>query len=153
MRSYLGSYFAKLFAGDLAAFGGPSTDEALAGHIRAEQIRLVLGYSLGIMLANACNAMVLVIALWHSPDRNIALIWAAAVASGAMFFGWQAHSSRRIAKQQFVSCRAMKRLVRNALILGTGGGIGPVAFFADSSSGAPLGITCLLVGLLAGCAF
>jgi diguanylate cyclase len=153
MRSYLGSYFAKLLAGDLAAFGGPSTDEALAGHIRAEQICLVLGYSLGIMLANACNAMVLAIALWHSPDRNMALIWAAAVASGAMFFGWQAHSSRRIAKPQFVSRRAMHRLVRNALILGTAWGIVPVAFFADASNGAQLVITCLCAGMLAGGAF
>src|SRR5260370_19604213 len=105
------------------------------------------------MLANACNAMVLAIALWHSPDRNIALIWAAAVASGAMFFGWQAHSSRRIAKPQFVSRRAMHRLVRNALILGTGWGIVPVAFFADASNGAQLVITCLCARVLAGGAF
>ena len=55
MRTHLRSYFATLFAGDLAAFGAPPTDEALAGHIRAEQVSLVLGYSFGIMLANACN--------------------------------------------------------------------------------------------------
>jgi len=65
MRTQLTSYLTKLFAGDLAAFGGPATDEAAAGHIRAEQMSLVLGYSVGIMLANACNAAVLVIALWH----------------------------------------------------------------------------------------
>jgi hypothetical protein len=137
MRAHLSSYFAKLFAGDLAAFGGPQTDEAIAGHIRAEQISLVLDYSLGIMLANACNAIVLAIALWHSPDRIPALIWTAAVASGATFFGRQAaHSSRRIAKPQFVSRRTMHRLVRNALALGTAWGIVPVAFFANASSGA-----------------
>src|SRR5260370_10981974 len=102
------------------------------------------------MLANACNAMVLAIALWHSPDRNIALIWAAAVASAAMFFGWQAHSSRRIAKPQFVSRRAMHRLVRNALILGTAWGIVPEAFFPDASHGAQLVITCLCAGILSG---
>ena len=153
MRAHLSSYFAKLFAGDLAAFGGAQTDEAIAGHIRAEQISLVLGYSLGIMLANACNAIVLAIALWHSPDRTPALIWAAAVASGAIFFGLQAHSSRRIAKPQFVSRRTMHRLVRNALILGTAWGIVPVAFFANASSGAQLVITCLCAGMLAGGAF
>lgn len=48
MRTYLSSYLSKLFAGDLAALGGPATDEAVAAHIRAEQISLVLGYSLGI---------------------------------------------------------------------------------------------------------
>src|SRR6266702_5222397 len=153
MRAHLSTYFAKLFAGDLAALGGPQTDEAIAGHIRAEQISLVLGYSLGIMLANACNAIVLAIALWLSPDRIPAVIWAAAVASGAIFVGLQAHSSRRIAKPQFVSRQTMHRLVRNALILGTAWGIVPVAFFANASSGAQLVITCLCAGMLAGGAF
>ncbi|VIO79743.1 putative signaling protein [Bradyrhizobium ivorense] len=150
MRTYLSSYFAKLFAGDLAAFGAPPTDEALAGHIRAEQVSLVLGYSFGIMLANACNALVLAVALWQSPDWIFALVWATAVSCAALFFGLQARAARRIAKPQFVSRRAMYRLVRNALALGTAWGIVPVAFFADASSGAQLVITCLCAGMLAG---
>ena len=81
MRTQTTSYFARLFAGDLSAFGGPATDEAVAGHIRADQMSLVLGYSVGIMLANACNAAVLAIALWHSPDWKFALAWAAIVGS------------------------------------------------------------------------
>ncbi|KJC40356.1 diguanylate cyclase [Bradyrhizobium sp. LTSP885] len=153
MRTYLRSYAAKLFAGDLAAFGAPPTDEALAGHIRAEQISLVLGYSVGIMLANACNALVLAVALWQSPDWIFALIWAAAVISAATFFGLQARGSRRVAKPEFVSRRTMYRLVRNALALGATWGIVPVAFFADASSGGQLVITCLCAGMLAGGAF
>ncbi|MGY3038035.1 diguanylate cyclase (GGDEF)-like protein [Bradyrhizobium sp. USDA 4354] len=150
MRTQLTSYFARLFAGDLSAFGGPATDEAMAGHIRAEQMSLVLGYSVGIMLANACNAIVLAIALWQSPDRMPALIWAASVAGGAIAFGLQSHAARRITKPQFVSRRAMHRLVRNAFILGSAWGIVPVAFFADASTGGQLVITCLCSGMLAG---
>ena len=79
-------------AGELAALGVPPSDEAIAGYIRAEQVCLVLGYSAGIMLANACNAMVLAVALWDSPDRNLALGWAAKVAGGAIYIaaslGW-----------------------------------------------------------------
>ncbi len=150
MRVQLTSYFGKLFAGDLAAFGGPATDETVAGHIRAEQMSLVLGYSVGIMLANACNAAVLAIALWHSPDRMLALIWAVAVAGAAILFGLQSHKSRRITKPQFVSRRAMQRLVRNAFILGAAWGIVPVAFFANASVGGQLVITCLCSGMLAG---
>jgi len=153
MRTYLSSYFSKLLAGDLAPFGGPATDETVAGHVRAEQISLVLGYSLGIMLANACNATVLAIAMWYSSDRIPVLTWAVAVAGGAMFFGLNAHASRRITKPQFVSRRTMHRLVRNALVLGTAWGIVPVAFFADASNGAQLVITCLCAGMLAGGAF
>jgi diguanylate cyclase (GGDEF)-like protein len=150
MRKSLGSYFARLFAGDLTAFGGPRTDEALAGHIRAEQVSLVLGYSLGVMLANACNALVLAVALWQSPDHTLALIWAAAVIAGAMFFGLRANSSRRITKPQFVSRKTMHRLVLNAFILGSAWGIVPAAFFANASSGGQLVITCLCAGMLAG---
>ena len=150
MRTQLTTYFARLFAGDLSAFGGPAPDEAIAGHIRAEQMSLVLGYSVGIMLANACNAIVLAIALWDSPDRVFALTWAATVAGAAIAFGLQSHAARRITKPQFVSRRAMHRLVRNAFILGTAWGIVPVAFFADASTGGQLVITCLCSGMLAG---
>ncbi|MBR1177882.1 EAL domain-containing protein [Bradyrhizobium sp. KB893862 SZCCT0404] len=150
MRTQLTNYVARLFAGDLSAFGGPGTDEAVAGHIRAEQMSLVLGYSVGIMLANACNAVVLAIALWHSPDWRLALIWAVLVAGAAIAFGVQSHASRRITKPQFVSRRAMHRLVRNAFVLGTAWGFVPVAFFADASSGGQLVITCLCSGMLAG---
>jgi diguanylate cyclase (GGDEF)-like protein len=150
MRTQTTSYFARLFAGDLSAFGGPVTDEAVAGHIRAEQMSLVLGYSVGIMLANACNAGVLVVALWHSPDLKLALIWAAIVAGAAIAFGLQSHAARRITKPQFVSRRAMHRLVRNAFILGAAWGTVPVAFFANASTGGQLVITCLCSGMLAG---
>ncbi|WGD50641.1 EAL domain-containing protein [Bradyrhizobium sp. CB1650] len=150
MRTQLSSYFARLFAGDLSAFGGPATDEAVAGHIRAEQMSLVLGYSVGIMLANACNAAVLAIALWHSPDWKLALVWAITVAGAAIAFGLQSHTSRRITKPQFVSRRAVYRLVRNAFLLGTAWGIVPVAFFANAETGGKLVITCLCSGMLAG---
>ncbi|CUT11330.1 diguanylate cyclasephosphodiesterase GGDEF EAL domains with PASPAC sensors [Bradyrhizobium sp.] len=150
MRTQTTSYFARLFAGDLSAFGGPATDEAVTGHIRAEQMSLVLGYSVGIMLANACNAIVLAIALWQSSDRMFALIWALTVAGAAIAFGLQSHAARRITKPQFVSRRAMHRLVRNAALLGAAWGIVPVAFFAGASTGGQFVITCLCSGMLAG---
>lgn len=150
MRTQTTNYVARLFAGDLSAFGGPATDETVAGQIRAEQMSLVLGYSVGIMLGNACNAIVLAIALWQSPERTFALIWAVTVAGAAIAFGLQSHAARRITKPQFVSRRAMHRLVRNAFILGSAWGIVPVAFFADASTGGQLVITCLCSGMLAG---
>ena len=150
MRTQLTNYVVRLFAGDLSAFGGPATDEAVAGHIRAEQMSLVLGYSVGIMLANACNAAVLAVALRDSPDWMFALGWAVVVAGAAIAFGLQSHLSRRITKPQFVSRRAMHRLVRNAFMLGAAWGIVPVAFFANASTGGQLVITCLCSGMLAG---
>ncbi len=150
MRTYLSSYLSKLFAGDLAAFGGPATDETGAGYIRSEQMSLVLGHAVGFMLANICNAIILAIALWHSADWLRASIWTAAVAGGAAWIGWQSRASRRIAKPQFVSRRTMHRLVLNAVVLGSAWAIVPVAFFANASNGGQLVITCLCAGMLAG---
>jgi diguanylate cyclase (GGDEF)-like protein len=153
MLTNLSSYLSKLFAGDLAAFGGPQVDESIASHIRAEQVALVLAYSPAIMLANASNALVLAAALWHSPDRTYASIWAAGVVCGATYLGLRVRLSRRIARPQFVSRKTMHRIVLNAFILGTAWAVVPVAFFANATSGGQLVITCLCAGMLAGGAF
>src|SRR3977135_285334 len=71
------SYISRVFSGDPVAFGGPSVEEPEAGQIRAEQFTVVLGHTLGMMVANACNAVVLAMALWYSPDRGLAAAWAA----------------------------------------------------------------------------
>src|SRR5262249_16874827 len=153
MQAYLKSQLSRFFAGDLTAFGGPSVPEPAAGRIRAEQFGLVLRHSQGIMLANACNAAVLAIALWKSPDGGRAILCARAVICYALIYGVRAGSSWRRAKPQFLSRTAMHRLVRNALILGAAWAIVPVAFFANASNGSQLVITCLCSGMLAGGAF
>jgi diguanylate cyclase (GGDEF)-like protein len=142
-----------MFAGDLAAFGGPSVEEPEAGQIRAEQITLVLGHTPGMMVANACNAAVLAMALWYSPDRNLAVVWTALMIMGAVFFGLKARSSWRISKPQVVSRRAMHNVVRNAFVMGCMWAIVPIAFFADATSGGQLVMTCLCAGMIAGGAF
>lgn len=64
------SYISKMLAGDLVAFGGPLVEEPEAGQIRAEQITLVLGHTPGMMVANACNAAVLAMALWLARQKS-----------------------------------------------------------------------------------
>ena len=150
MRARLRDYLSRFFAGDLAAFGGPSATETVAGHIRAEQLSLVLSHSPSMMLANVCNAIVLAIALSQTPDGPFAAIWATALVGGALFIGVKARASRRITKPLFVSRRSIHRLVWNALILGSMWGIVPASFFANATNGGQLVITCLSAGMLAG---
>jgi diguanylate cyclase (GGDEF)-like protein len=142
-----------LFAGDLAAFGGPSTDEAVAGQIRAEQICLVLRNSPGMMAANACNATVLAIALWKSPDGIYAALWSAVMAFGSTLSGLKARSSWRVTKPQSVSRGTIHRLVRNAFILGGMWAIVPISFFEQANPGGQMLMTGLCAGMLAGGAF
>ncbi len=153
MRTYLKSYFSRLFAGDLAAFGGPSTEEAVAGQIRAEQICLVLRNSPGMMAANACNATVLGVALWQSPDGIYAVLWAAVMAFGSTLSGLKARSSWRVTKPQSVSRATIHHLVRNAFILGGMWAIVPIGFFEHANPGGQMLMTGLCAGMLAGGAF
>lgn len=147
------SYLSTLFAGDLAAFGGPSAEEAVAGQIRAEQICLVLRSTPGMMLANACNATVLAIALWKSPDGVYAALWAAVMVFGATVSSFKARASWRVTMPQSVSRRTMRRLVRNAFILGGMWAIVPVVFFGHADPGGQILMTALCAGMLAGGAF
>jgi diguanylate cyclase (GGDEF)-like protein len=153
MRTDLKSYLSKLFAGDLSAFGGPSIEEEISGRIRASQLALVLGHTPGIMLANVCNATVFALALWPSPEGTPAAIWASVMVCWASFFGVKARASWRVAKPQFVSQRAIHRLVRNALVAGAMWAMLPTFFFANAGNGGQLVITCLCSGMLAGGAF
>jgi hypothetical protein len=150
MRVDLRSYVSRLFAGDLAAFGAPPTDEIVAGFIRAEQIALVLRHAPGIMLANACNAVVLVLALWDSSDRLLAMVWGAGLVGATLFITLKGRTTWRVAKPPSVSRRTIHRLVRNAFLLGVAWAILPLAFFAQAGNGGQLVITCLCAGMLAG---
>ncbi|WP_315838940.1 putative bifunctional diguanylate cyclase/phosphodiesterase [Bradyrhizobium prioriisuperbiae] len=146
----LRSYVSRLFAGDLAAFGAPPTDEIVAGFIRAEQIALVLRHAPGIMLANACNAVILVLALWDSSDRLPAVLWGAGLVCATLFITLKGRTTWRVAKPPSVSRRTIHRLVRNAFLLGCAWAILPLAFFAQAGNGGQLVITCLCAGMLAG---
>ena len=153
MRQNVKSFFSRLFAGDLGSFGGPSTEEAVAGQIRAEQICLVLRNTPGMMVANACNAIVLAIALWKSPDGIYAALWAAAMVFGSTLSGRKARSSWRVTKPPSVSRRTIHRLVRNAFISGGMWAIVPIVFFGHANPGGQILMTALCAGMLAGGAF
>ena len=153
MLASIHSYFSKLFSGDLSAFGGRSLEETIAGRIRVEQLTLVLRQTPGMMLANACNALVLATVLWKSHDAIFAGIWAFVVIASSALVGLKARAARRITKPLFVSRRTTQRLVRNAFILGSMWAVVPTCFFANATHGGQLVIMCLCAGMLAGGAF
>jgi diguanylate cyclase (GGDEF)-like protein len=106
-----------------------------------------------MMAANACNATVLAIALWKSPDGIYAALWAAVMVFGSTLSGLKARSSWRVAKPQFVSRGSIHRLVRNAFISGAMWAIVPISFFEHANPGGQMLMTGLCAGMLAGGAF
>jgi diguanylate cyclase len=131
---------------------GTADDEAVAGRIRAEQINNTKRYLPSIMLANACNALVLIAALWASPQRQFAVLWASTVLIFSLYYGVRNRRSRST-KPSYVSPRAIMRAARNATFLGTLWAMLPLLFFPKASPGGQIIITCLCAGMLAGGAF
>ena len=127
-------------------------DDAIEGRLRAEQINNVKRHLSSIMLANACNAVVLVVALWPSSQRQLAIAWASTILMFTIYHGFK---NRRLdrPKPSYVSSGVIARVVRNALFLGSLWASLPLLFFADASAGGQVIIACLCAGTLAGGAF
>src|ERR1700743_1461385 len=82
--------------------------EAVAGRIRAEQISNVKRYLFSVMAANTFNALVFIIAVWQTPQRNMAVAWASTVFMLTIFHGHKSQRSKERAPT-YVSARAINR--------------------------------------------
>src|SRR5262245_7378089 len=145
----MGKGLRRALAGDLSLFGGLPSDEATAARLRAHHIANVIGDTQSLMLANACNALVLVLAFWNSPNRSVAIVWASILiaAVGANYI-------RRIRRPkpppQSASEAAVLEVVWRAVVLGGLWSAAPLLFFEDASAGQQLIIACLCTGMLCG---
>lgn len=131
---------------------GADQDEAIEGRIRAEQINNLKRYLTWILLANICNASVLVVALWVSPLRQLAVVWASSIIIVGLYYGFRQRRTAH-ARPSHVSARTINRAIRNSLLLGILWATVPLIFFADASRGGQLIIVCLCAGMLGGGAF
>ena len=127
-------------------------DEAVEGRVRAEQISNIKHYLTWILLANICNALVLVAALWASPLRRSALAWASAIIIVGIFYAVRQRRTARV-RPTHVSAHTIRRAIRNSLVLGTLWATLPLICFADASPGGQVIIACLCAGMLGGGAF
>ena len=129
--------------------GNEPLDLIGAARLRAEQLSVVLRQTPGMMLANVCNALVLVVDFWGTRQFVSALYWAAAVfsVSGYIYFR---HRRRRRAPRSASQSHAARRATLNALALGLCWAALPLFFFQEASPGTRLLIACLSAGMLYG---
>jgi hypothetical protein len=127
-------------------------DEAVEGRIRAEQINNIKRYLTWVLLANICNALVLVAAFRSSPLWHFSVAWASAVVFVCLYFGLRQRQAAS-ARPTYVSLQAIHRAIRNSLLLGSLWATLPLIFFADASAGGQVIIACLCAGMLGGGAF
>src|ERR1700756_2736397 len=115
----LASLSPRELASHILSYPNSSTqDEAVAGRVRAEQINNIKRYLTWILLANVCNALVLVAALWTSTLRQLAVAWAAAVVIVCVYYGIRQRRTAAARPTQ-VSAYTVTRAIRNSLFLGS----------------------------------
>jgi C4-dicarboxylate-specific signal transduction histidine kinase len=129
--------------------GKEPLDLISAARLRAEQLSVVLRQTAGMMLANVCNALVLVADFWGTRQFVSAIYWATAVfsVSGYIYFR---HRRRRRAPRSASQSDATRRATLNALALGLCWAALPLLFFQEANPGTQLLIACLSAGMLYG---
>jgi diguanylate cyclase len=88
----------------------------------------------------------------YAPHRRSAIAWASIVIFVALYFGFRQRGAT-VSKPTYVSAHTVIRAIRNALLLGSVWATLPLMFFAGSSPGGQVIITCLCAGMLGGGAF
>ena len=105
-----------------------------------------------MMLANVCNAGILIVALWASPQHQLAIIWATTTLVFTLYHGFKNRHSAD-AKPSYVSRSTIFRTARNALFFGSLWAMLPLLFFSNAAPGEQVIIACLCAGVLGGGTF
>jgi C4-dicarboxylate-specific signal transduction histidine kinase len=128
-------------------------DDTAAARLKSEQFSAVLRHTPALMLANLCNALAFVVAMWGTSRFYPAVVWAAAVISIAGYIYARRWRRRHSAPLKWRRSRAEHRAIVNALALGSCWAALPLFFLQGTSPGAQLLIACLAAGMLCGGAF
>lgn len=127
-------------------------DDAVQGRIRAEQISNIKRYLSAMLLANVCNAGILIVALWASPRHQLAIIWATTTLIFTLYHGIKNRHSAD-PEPSYVSRSTITRTTRNALFFGSLWSMLPLLFFSNATPGEQVIIACLCAGVLGGGTF
>jgi diguanylate cyclase len=130
----------------------PIDDDVVQGRIRAEQINNIKRYLSAMLVANICNAAVLIVALWASPQHPLAITWASATLVCTLYHGFKNRRST-YTKPTYVSGTTITRTARNALLFGSLWAMLPLLFFPNASPVGQVVIACLCAGVLGGGTF
>jgi len=122
--------------------------------LRAEQTSALLRQTSAMMLANICNALTLIAALWNTRQHVPSLYWGAGLLLVAGFIRYRPRPASSKPRSDLAPRSSKtRRAVFNALALGLCWAAVPLFFFQDATPGARLLIACLSAGMLCGGAF
>ncbi len=135
-----------------ARIGNEQLSQLGAARLRAQRFSSVVRQTPGMMVANICNALVLVVALWGTPQQVAGICWCAALFSIVALI-WRPNRSQGKRRSDNQRSSATVRAAVNALALGLCWAAAPLLFFQAATPGGRILITCLSSGMLCGGAF
>ncbi len=121
--------------------------------VQREQLIAVRSNTPTMMLANICNALIILIGLWGSPDFDSIFLWfcSLSLVSGYIYMRRHTRGARQEGKKDYA--KSIERAIYNGLALGLIWGVLPLFFFADAERGGRLLICVVMAGMLCGAAF
>ena len=123
-------------------------DPAVAAGFRAQQIQSILRLTPLTMLANAFNALAMLVVFYNSPAFHYVVLWAALLGY-TLYKGTRAWLlQRKRPPPERVSARALTRATKHAAALGAIWAILPILVFNNADAHLNLLLTSICVGML-----
>lgn len=138
--------------GDPLAFRSVELDEDMLGRIRAVQINAVKRNSAPMMIANAVNAITLLVAMQGLPYQWMLEVWCFVVVGLSSFIILRRRGGLKT-PPTMASVRGIRRACLNSFLFGTLWGLVPATLFVAAPLDSKLVIICLAIGMLCGGCF
>lgn len=127
--------------------------EPVLARIRAEQLYSIIRYTPATMVANICNAVVLVVALRSTPHEVVSLAWAFVLSVVSAFAYLKGVGVRAAPRPTRASRGAVRMTVAYSFLLGCLWCLVPLLFFQQVDPSSVMVIVCLCCGLMCAGAF
>ncbi len=121
--------------------------------VQREQLTAVRSNTPTMMLANICNALIIVIGFWGTPNFAAVFLWFCSLSLVSAYIYTRRRRGVRRQEEKRDHAKSIERAIYNGLALGLAWGALPLFFFADAKSGGRLLICVVMAGMLCGAAF
>ncbi len=132
---------------------GEALDVESAERVRQEQLSAVRSNTPTMMVANSCNAVIVVVGFWGGANFRFILVWffSLLLVAGYIFFRTRRGRAGRGRKK--VQAKSLDRAIVNGLALGSCWGSLPLFFWVGADANERLLIAVVSAGMMCGASF
>ncbi len=132
---------------------GEPVDLESAQRVRQEQLSAVRSNTPTMMIANACNALIVVAGFWGDPNFKFVLIWFVTLLLVAGYIFLRSRRGRAGQGRKKGQAKSLDRAVANGLTLGACWGALPLLFWVGAEPSERLLLAVVCAGMMCGASF